>query len=162
MNLWALELYRGAKKQAARRNIPFTLTPEEFAGILSDRCALTGIRFEIASAGRGVRRPFAPSLDRIDSAGPYSAANVRLVCVAVNVALNVWGEAVLRRIALGLLGAEDGRLPRGVKLRGKRYIARIRFDGAEKHLGSFATPEAAGEAYKAAKCPGFAPSLTEH
>jgi hypothetical protein len=32
-----------------------------------------------------------PSVDRIDSAGPYSSANCRLVLVGVNLAMNTWG-----------------------------------------------------------------------
>jgi hypothetical protein len=61
-------------------------------------CALTGIPF---SLGKGKYRsgPWAPSVDRLDCAGGYTRGNVRLVCHAVNVALNEWGDGVLQRIA---------------------------------------------------------------
>ena len=40
------------------------------------------------------------SLDRIDSSKGYTVENCRLVCTAVNLAMNEWGEDVLERIAL--------------------------------------------------------------
>ena len=64
------------------------------------RCALSGLRFDLRQIGSGkARRPFAPSLDRIDSIGGYTRDNVRLVCQAVNFALNAFGEDVFRQIA---------------------------------------------------------------
>lgn len=62
------------------------------------RCALTDIPF---SLDRGAFRagPWAPSVDRIDCAGGYTRGNVRLVCHVVNVALNEWGDGVLRVVA---------------------------------------------------------------
>ena len=66
------------------------------------RCALSGRRFDLRHVGSGkARRPFAPSLDRIDSTGGYTRDNVRLVCQAVNFALNAYGEDVFREIATG-------------------------------------------------------------
>ena len=67
------------------------------------RCALSGLR----QVGSGkVLRPFAPSLDRIDSTGGYTRDNVRLVCQAVNFALNAYGEDVFREIATATAGFE--------------------------------------------------------
>src|SRR5690606_21411241 len=48
------------------------------------------------------RRPFAPSLDRIDTSTGYEAGNCRLVCVLANIALNEWGEDVFARVAIGV------------------------------------------------------------
>jgi hypothetical protein len=65
------------------------------------RCALTGIAFDLGVVGTGqARRPFAPSPDRIDSSGGYTRDNTRLVCQAVNFALNAFGEDIFREIAL--------------------------------------------------------------
>jgi hypothetical protein len=65
------------------------------------RCALTGIGFDLRVVGTGqARRPFAPSLDRIDASAGYTRDNTRLVCQAVNFALNAFGEDVFREIAL--------------------------------------------------------------
>ena len=65
------------------------------------RCALSGIGFDLRVVGTGqARRPFAPSLDRIDASAGYTRDNTRLVCQAVNFALNAFGEDVFREIAL--------------------------------------------------------------
>ena len=61
-------------------------------------------------------------------------------------------EQFLARVASGL--SAKG-LPDGVnKTDTGNYQARITFKGTRYNLGSFATPEAAGEAYKAAKRAG--------
>jgi hypothetical protein len=64
-------------------------------------CALSGLPFNLRVVGGGkARRPYAPSLDRVDAASGYTRDNVRLVCQAVNFALNAYGEDVFREIAL--------------------------------------------------------------
>jgi hypothetical protein len=65
------------------------------------RCAVTGIPFDWA--GRGA---FSISLDRIVPGKPYSARNCRMVIRAVNLAMNVWGEAVFWEIAKRAVGRE--------------------------------------------------------
>ncbi len=68
------------------------------------RCMLTGLPFRETPVGSGrARRPFPPSLDRIDSNQPYSRRNCRLVLQAVNFALNAWGDDVFRAIAEGAI-----------------------------------------------------------
>ena len=62
---------------------------------------MSGLPFNLRVVGGGkARRPYAPSLDRVDAASGYTRDNVRLVCQAVNFALNAFGEDVLREIAL--------------------------------------------------------------
>ena len=39
------------------------------------------------------------------------------------------------------------KIPKGVRIMGSRYQARITFEGKMKYLGTFGTPEAASEAY---------------
>lgn len=63
------------------------------------QCSVSGIGFEIDKENGGRVSPWSPSIDRRDSTGGYTKDNVRLVCYAVNVAMNEWGEDVLRRIA---------------------------------------------------------------
>lgn len=72
------------------------------------KCALTGIPFNLESPEGATLRPWAPSLDRIDSSKGYTAKNCRLVCVAVNFALNQWGEAVFRKIATAIASQNQG------------------------------------------------------
>jgi hypothetical protein len=95
----------GAIQRARKRSLPVdadlaALTFEIYAA-QGARCALTGIQFDLCVVGTGqARRPFAPSLDRIDSSEGYTRDNTRLVCQAVNFALNAFGEDVFREIAL--------------------------------------------------------------
>jgi hypothetical protein len=63
-------------------------------------CALTGLPFDTTVREKSSRpSPYQPSLDRIDCKLGYVPGNVRVVCFAVNVALNEWGENVFLRIA---------------------------------------------------------------
>ncbi len=63
-------------------------------------CSLSGLPFSGEKIGTGkARRPYYPSLDRIDSELPYSVDNCRLVLQAVNFALNRFGDEVFRTIA---------------------------------------------------------------
>jgi hypothetical protein len=72
------------------------------------RCMMTGLRFKETPVGNGrARRPFAPSLDRIDSSLPYSRRNCRLVLQAVTFALNAWGDDVFLTIAEGAIKFRD-------------------------------------------------------
>lgn len=99
------------KKNAKARGIQFNLSMSELAYVYRRNngcCALTGIPFSW-DKGPWLRRPWAPSIDRIDNAKGYTRTNVRIVCGAVNFAMNEWGEDVLRKIAEGLL--RQCRLP---------------------------------------------------
>lgn len=67
------------------------------------RCELTGIRFSAKRVEGSLKRPWMPSVDRIDSTRGYEKGNCRLVCVAVNIALNDFGFAVLCKVAGALV-----------------------------------------------------------
>lgn len=102
-------LYGDIRKNAATRRIQFSLTRQEFDMLVSrseGRCMLTGIPFDASPFTGSMRRPFAPSVDRIDSAQGYHRGNVRLVCVLVNLALNEWGLEPLLRVARNLVERE--------------------------------------------------------
>lgn len=54
-------------------------------------CALTGLEFDFSgkgTAGRNAKNYRAPSIDRIDSKGFYSAGNFHLVLASVNIMKN--------------------------------------------------------------------------
>jgi hypothetical protein len=157
---WARELHHAAKIRAAARNIPFTLTADEYSTLVEScagRCQLSGLPFEFDKQGHRVKRPFAPSLDRIDHKGGYVHGNVRLVCVAANVAMNVWGEAALRRLAEAMCGYSNtpgvwspsrgklGAVARRLKGGRFTYQARLRIDGKQRTFGSFPTRAMAEE-----------------
>jgi len=98
---WA-ELYRRARKSAKTRGIEWDLSVDEMLQLgyeAKNRCQVSGIRFVYTPTGTG-KRPWMPSLDRIDPRGPYTKANVRLVCAAVNLARNGWTDDVLLRMCL--------------------------------------------------------------
>jgi hypothetical protein len=98
-----LSAFYSCQKNAKARGIPFQITREQFDAIVlraGGRCELTRIRFSGQRQGAVRRRPYVPSLDRIDSAGAYTMENVRLICSSVNYALNEWGVEVFDRIAV--------------------------------------------------------------
>jgi len=64
------------------------------------RCALSGIRFSLDRTENARARAFAPSIDRIHKDGGYTKINCRVVCVAMNLALNEFGELVFRKLAM--------------------------------------------------------------
>lgn len=92
-------LGRAKANAKGRRQIEFNLTADDLMHMLhsaSWRCSVTGTEFTLEPiAGK---KPFAPSIDRINSALGYVPGNCRVVCVAANYAMNVWGEDVLRRM----------------------------------------------------------------
>ncbi len=95
-----------ARKNAKVRAMEFKLTRADLAIIWErsgGRCELTGLKFDLFKRNEYRRRPFAPSIDRIDSATGYSASNCRLVVVAINLAMNEWGHEVFAKIAAGYL-----------------------------------------------------------
>lgn len=84
-----------------RRKIEFSLEWPDVLSMLERggwRCSVTGVKFTLEIAAG--RRPFAPSIDRIDSSRGYIPDNCRIVCVAANYAMNVWGSEVLMRMLL--------------------------------------------------------------
>jgi hypothetical protein len=89
----AYVLRGSAKHRAKKYGVPFDLTLEWLqVRIEAGRCEVTGLPFNMDSNKRNT--PFAPSVDRINSAGGYTEDNCRLVLFAVNAALGDWGEAV--------------------------------------------------------------------
>ena len=65
------------------------------------RCSLTGVPFLSAFDGETHKRPYVPSIDRIDCKQGYTPDNVRLVIFAVNLMMAEWGEDIMHRVANG-------------------------------------------------------------
>jgi len=68
------------------------------------RCAVTKLPFNTHKLGDRGSMPFSPSIDRIKAAQGYVAGNVRVICLAVNYALNEWGDETLRQIVMAMSG----------------------------------------------------------
>jgi hypothetical protein len=75
-------------------------------------CAVSGLAFGLQIVGCGqAKRPFAPSLDRIDRHKPYQRDNVRLVVSIANFAMNAWGDEPLLQLASALHKKSGDRAP---------------------------------------------------
>lgn len=100
LEAYTLNVLARARQNAKGRNKvrEFTLTPDEVLGSLRAtkyRCSVTGTPLSLEVLSTDGRKPFAPSIDRIDNARGYTADNCRIVCLAANIAMNTWGEGVL-------------------------------------------------------------------
>ena len=98
----ALQYRRGQRNKG--RDIPYSITPEyalSLAETLKWHCAVTGLPMSI-DVVHG-RKPYSPSLDRIDPRAGYEEGNCRVVCLAANLAMNVWGEDVLVKMGRGIV-----------------------------------------------------------
>lgn len=94
------KLWANARGRARRDNLLWALSLEDLmslARLSCGRCAVTGLAFDLSGPVRG---PLQPSLDRIDCGTGYSPGNCRLTLLAVNVGMNVWGDALFTAIAL--------------------------------------------------------------
>lgn len=112
------EIFMRARKSARTRGISWALEEPDLEALVRDangRCQVTGIAFSAEKAAAGRRRPWMPSLDRKDNAGGYTPDNVRLVCVAANIAMSDFGIEVFRTV---VQSAVDVR-KRSVKLGGR-------------------------------------------
>lgn len=74
--------------ERARMINPTTdLTREYLDALFGDSCAITNVPFSFdRKLGRGFQNPYAPSIDRIDSALPYQQGNIQIVLTTVNLA----------------------------------------------------------------------------
>lgn len=103
---WLRKTYASVLRRTRGKGWTSCLTLQELSQILlqsGGRCAVTGLRFTLSAK---VRDPFAASLDRIDSSLGYNYGNVRIVLLAVNLAMSHWGEESLMIIARALIGRD--------------------------------------------------------
>ena len=97
---------------ARQRGIEHSINREDIIELplaSEGRCAITGIPFDFSTknifsstlrkrSSTSKRRPWVASLDRVDPFKGYRPDNVRLICFAVNAAMNLWGENALYKI----------------------------------------------------------------
>lgn len=112
------DLYVKAKERARQRGIPFNLDRKSVMALYAKsggHCQVSGIAFNRFRPAASTKRPWYPSLDRIDSSRPYDATNCRFVCVAVNFAMGEWGEWALRAIVGAMSIGKTGNLCPGTE-----------------------------------------------
>lgn len=103
---WIHQMVGRTRQRAQASGKGGSLTAREIADLLMrsrGRCEITGIKFQTGKPERARAQPFFHSIDRIDCRRGYEAWNCRIVCYAVNVAMNNWGEDVFARIATGFV-----------------------------------------------------------
>jgi hypothetical protein len=98
------KIFYAALHRANKRGAQFNLTKDDVDNLFArsgGRCEITGLPFSFENPDLHTKRPFVPSIDRIDCKGIYEADNCRLICLAANVAINEWGEKVFSKVAQG-------------------------------------------------------------
>lgn len=101
-------IWKRHKKGARQRGIEFTISADQVRDVIEAQgrvCAVTGLAFRLDKPD-GLRiKPWAPSLDRINSTRGYEPGNVRVVCAFVNVAMNGFGELFFEQVLAPLIDA---------------------------------------------------------
>lgn len=109
-------MLKQSRSNAKARDIEHAISIDalrDLAARSGGHCALTGIKFEygVAKEVEGLstrrKRPWAPSIDRIDSSRGYHIDNIRLVCVAVNIARQDFPDEILFKMARGLSNMDN-------------------------------------------------------
>lgn len=93
VNWHVREMLAGAGHRSKKKRMAMMLSEDDIVDLLllqECRCAISRIRFDLRRPRDGGRRAFAPSIDRIDSTGPYIRENVMLTCTIVNVGRGDW------------------------------------------------------------------------
>lgn len=171
-------LFRSTKKNAKQRGIEFNLSIDDIKVMFdksNGRCCMTGIEFD-HSPPNGRKRPFTTSIDRIDSEKPYSIENCRLICVAMNLAMNWYGESVFQRIASAYLSKNNdnsyvkvgdlarnrpiGVYPYKLKSGKIKFRVKLKVNSKDVSGGCFDSEEAASLKYhELIRLKKFAPNL---
>jgi hypothetical protein len=92
---------QACRKRAKERKLVYNLDIVfllELYAVQKSKCAVTGIDFDFTFDKKFSKRPFSPSVDRINSKFGYTKDNVRLVCSSVNTALSEYGDEIFDKI----------------------------------------------------------------
>src|SRR3972149_2816888 len=101
----ACYLYWNAKRRAKVENVEFSITKEWIKSVLeSGKCQITGLSFAF---GNG-RRPWMPSLDRLNSKLGYTINNVQIVVWLYNAAKAEFSHEDVMTLAKALISKQKG------------------------------------------------------
>lgn len=73
------------------RLIPFTIGVADVKQVMSDRCAITGVKLDLSCTGM----PLSPSIDRIDNSKGYEPGNIRITSLLYNLMRNKWSDELV-------------------------------------------------------------------
>lgn len=112
----ARRMWRRHKQNAELRQMVFKLTVPQVYQLLHEanfHCTVSGIAFSRGEkmGPRAISDPWAPSIDRLDNRLGYLPDNVRIVCVAANIAMNAWGFDTLLRLSKGVVRNAAASMP---------------------------------------------------
>ena len=75
-------ILRTARNRAKKRNIPFSITPDDV--VMPEVCSVLGIKLEFGRTGKPGGLPNSPSLDKIDNDLGYVPGNVQIISHLAN------------------------------------------------------------------------------
>lgn len=99
-------IFMKAKSRAALKRVGFELTRADVDMLFhraGGHCEVSDAPFRYSKDNARRARPWIPSIDRVDSRGPYTLKNCRLVCFYVNAALNEFGYATLLSMSMRIV-----------------------------------------------------------
>jgi hypothetical protein len=115
-------IVRSIRTRSTQRGFGCDITTDDMMLMFAKqegRCALSGLKFDLRAGVQARLRPWAPSVDRIDIKKGYLKGNVRLVCIAANMARGDWDDEVFMALIKGIYETAETR----------EYLAR--HEGAE-------------------------------
>ena len=73
-------------------------------------CAVSGIPFQVKTAGENQVNPWQPSIDRLNQERGYTKRNCRMVCLIYNLARNQFRDADVMTLADALVSRRDEKI----------------------------------------------------
>lgn len=122
-------ILRSRYRDALKRGLPFTLTPEWAAERWTGRCEITDIPFNLTNFSPGF---YSPSIDRIDPKLGYVPDNCRFILLAVNSFKNTATDQDMYEVAK-LLISRLKLAPLEVKTPGTRHTFCCHYIVADNH-----------------------------
>lgn len=97
-------MFHSIKQSAAKRKISFNISRDLIFLLITIqnwKCGKTGLEFDL-TAGSG-KRPFGPTVDRINNNLGYEPGNIQIVCNIYNYAKNEFDDKTVLEFATALL-----------------------------------------------------------